>query len=143
MPELSFTPLSVRILWQFDCCVKSSFLQAMLVSFIASICIAVSLSEHALIGHIKGYLKGEKGCVFFSAISERYAPCLEGELEENINCVTLDFVVLVYGMDQCDLEDIIESSLAENCNFQNCQHGIEIIKLQDSSSAYRHEVMTS
>ena len=100
---------------RFQVPVTSQYVIENLTKFISDIAKNIGAAESSLIGHIKAIVKaGKQGYLLISSTAADSEPQIKGKLANDISKMTLTFNIIVYGIEQEDLDNIVAIQLEHN-----------------------------
>ncbi len=108
MPGLSLAPFAARLHWRRAAPADADQWRDLVVALIGGISENAMARGARLIGHVKGMVPDGARV---SSVSAERAPQVSGEFPAGRSELTLDLVVLVYGLERGEVRQAVEQAL--------------------------------
>jgi hypothetical protein len=127
-PVLTLEPCAVRVTWRSDAAVGSEEWGALLREFAETLAKRLLYEGAVLVGHIKGIARpAAGGYLHVSAVSGERPVTMQGGVPEGLREMTLDLVVLVYGLPRSAVASVVEGVAREHGSFRSWSTDFETL----------------
>lgn len=140
MPELTLVPVAARVRFSAmeDRLVPDW--PAVLRDFVAAIAARVGKAPQQVIGHIKGMVQLPGHLLRVNCVSASVPVETAGELPEDTRKITLEIVLLVYGLDLQSASEAIAAAAAQMQQACGCTVRPESAAVQVASRAHKTDL---
>jgi hypothetical protein len=130
-----FVAYALRVGVKVPAPLPPSLVKERLVELMKSIAAECDKAGSTLIGHIKCMLDaGEKGFLAVSTIDASGHATVRGELRGGIDELNVIVNALLYGLDRCKVQEIVDSLARKHLSFEGGE-----MELEDLDEAHSHE----
>jgi hypothetical protein len=113
MPEPTLVPIAVKVEWRSQERSAAIHWPDLIRSFVACTAARIARGPQNVIGHIKGMVRSPGHLLRVNCVSASLPIDIEGDVPEGTCDVTLELVLLVYGLSPSSADEAIASAVAQ------------------------------